>query len=128
MGVLDKLKFWKKDDFSDFSSPDFPDFDKPPKMPDFGSKDSGMDMPHPPSFEPPASAPERMEGSAFAPRAFQERQQFEPAVPAPGADQKMDLISAKLDTIKAQLETVLQRLDRLEQSQSRPYQQRWRNI
>lgn len=142
MGIFDKLKFWKKEEDFDFSTPDL----EPPVFPRQNAAEPSFEGDFPraqgvtePSFNQdfqprkprPSSAPEFFESPSL-PRSFQERQEFQPSVSAPAsAEQKIELISSKLDTIKAQLETVLQRLDRMEQNQSqnqsRPYQQRLRN-
>lgn len=132
MGVLDKLKFWKKEEFEDFKLPEAPASPAAPAPEPFGA--DGMAPPSPAS-PPPSGLPDfpgherplpsesqQPPDQPFIPQSFQERQDFSKSPVRP--DSQMDLISSKLDTIKAQLESVIQRLDRLEQG-SRPYQKRW---
>ena len=123
MGLMDKLKFWKKEE-------ELPEFPRPPEFAPSEQQSPmqveqmGMPRPVPGITEPPM---EGQTSSPFAqpfpqPQAFQQ-QQFAGV----SAEQQLQLISSKLDTIKAQLETVLQRLDRLEKKEElSPYQQRWR--
>jgi hypothetical protein len=125
MALMDKLKFWKKEEVPP-EIPAMPDIPPPmagqpgpPPMP--GSMEQmGMPTPMPGLTEPPQEIPPAFETPA-APQAFAQQQQ------TMSSDQQMQLISSKLDTIKAQLETVLQRFDRLERkNEEHPYQQRWR--
>lgn len=131
MGVIDKLKFWKKDDFDDFQLPETPSspppadplagqpaMEQPPNLQQLGMPEQGFQQP---DFRQPEQDFQQQSDQPFIPKSFQEKQQF--SQPPAGNDQ-MALISSKLDTIKAQLDTVLHRLDRLEE---RPYQQRWRS-
>jgi len=117
MGLMDKLKFWKKEE-------EMPEY---PKAPEMGMADQqmpagmehmGMPRPMPGITEPP------MESASFQPQAFQPQAFGQQQ--AMSTDQQLQLISSKLDTIKAQLETVLQRLERLERKDESPYQQRWK--
>lgn len=129
MSVIDKLKFWKKEEPLpapvDLSpQPEPPGMQQPP-----GMEQLGAPQPVPGVTEPPGMAPQRDQFQP--PESFPKSDALSHAQP-PGAapashEQQMQLISSKLDTIKAQLETVIQRLDRLEQKQNgRPYEQRWR--
>ena len=119
MGIMDKLKFWKKEE----ELPEFPkpaEFAPPEQQAPMQAEQMGMPRPVPGLTEP-------MEGQTSSPFAqpFPQPQAFQQA--AISSDQQLQLISSKLDTIKAQLETVLQRLDRLERREEpSPYQQRWR--
>lgn len=149
MSVLDKLKFWKKDDdFGDFSMPDVPaspGSDPLAKIPSSPLPQSPQQLGQqagtpPPQLGLPESAPGANEPPSFAgepapiiPQSSQRPQFDQPSAlsqPASLASQpsnQMDLVSSKLDTIKAQLDTVLQRLDRLERGGERPYQRQWAN-
>ncbi len=127
MTLMDKLKFWKKEEEAPPDLPSPPEMGGPPEaMPPPSLDVMGMPRPMPGVTEPPGAAPTPPTGGPFAaqpeipkPEAF--------AQAAAPADQQFQLISSKLDTIKAQLETILQRLDRLEQKNGQsPYQQRWR--
>ncbi|RJQ19938.1 hypothetical protein C4580_04605 [Candidatus Woesearchaeota archaeon] len=136
MSVMDKLRFWKKDDSLELPS-EPPAFNPPQGLsaPPLGGE---------PDFNAPAIGPGPAPGQPFderqsfgqpQPSAFGQAQQqsfAQQSFSPPGQDQQLQLIAAKLDTIKAQLETVLNRLDAMERKNSvpeeRPYQQRWRNI
>jgi len=116
MGLMDKIKFWKKEEM--------PPEEGPPEMtpPPMHAPAEQLGMPPAAGItEPPHEVP-----PAFPqPEAFQHAAQA--TQPQMSHNQEMQLISSKLDTIKAQLETVLQRLERLEKKEeSSPYQQRWR--
>ena len=100
--VLDKLKFWKKEEIPDYPHPEQSEFG--PKN-EFGQQNFE-------AFEQP---------TPFAPQAFEQKA-------GQSTEQQIQLISAKLDTIKAQLETVLQKLDSQERKEERPYQQRWKQL
>jgi len=121
MGLMDKLKFWKKEE-------ELPEFPKPAEMapPEqrmpMGMEQMGMPRQMPGLTEPPEFGQQQFQ----APQAFPQPQAFAQQ-PVQTTEQQLQLISSKLDTIKAQLETVLQRLERLERKEEQsPYQQRWR--
>lgn len=121
MGMLDKLKFWKKEEEMPSEYPTPPELSVPEQSAPMSMEHMGMPRPAPGLTEPP------MEPSA-PPGAFPQPQAFGQQS-AMSSDQQLQLINSKLDTIKAQLETVLQRLERLERKDDlSPYQQRWRNI
>lgn len=134
MALFDKLKFWKKEESSDLSAPEFsrPEFAQPEQQ----GMPSNMDQMGLPRSVPGLNEPPAETSSPFAqpPQSFGQmqqpqfaQQQFGQQAVQPSADQQLQLISSKLDTIKAQLETVLQRLDRLERKEDlSPYQQRWK--
>lgn len=118
MGMMDKLKFWKKEE-SPPEYPETPEFSPSEEPAPAGMEHMGMPRPVPGLTEPPMDVPPAFDQQ---PRAFAQQ-------PAMSSDQQLQLINSKLDTIKAQLETVLQRLERLEKKDElSPYQQRWRNI
>jgi hypothetical protein len=120
MGMMDKLKFWKKEEEFIPDMPRVPESALPEQQMPSGIDQMGMPRPTPGINEPPFEHEQFQPGSLQSPRAFQQQ-------PAMSADQQLQLISSKLDTIKAQLETVLQRLERLERKEEpSPYQQRWR--
>jgi hypothetical protein len=123
MGVMDKLKFWKKEEVPEFPKP--ADFAMQEQQMPGGMEQMGVPRSIPGINEPPmegqTSSPFAQPPQTF-PQAFQQQQQF-----AGTTEQQLQLISSKLDTIKAQLETVLQRLERLEKKEDlSSYQQRWR--
>ena len=148
MSVLDKLKFWKKEDrFDDFSPP--PDFtapaqlgpeqvQQPPSMEQFGMpkpvqginelpdefglpQQTARPIVSPISGQQAPSVFPSQQPFSSGQQAFSQQSQF-------SQDQQFQLVSAKLDTIKAQLETVIQRLDRLDRKDEQHlYQQRWRS-
>ncbi|MBW2970016.1 hypothetical protein KY319_02735 [Candidatus Woesearchaeota archaeon] len=119
MSVIDKLKFWKKEEEAPPEYPKTPEFTPPPETPPAGMEHLGMPRPTP-GLEPPAEP--GFEPSFAPPKAFAQQASM-------SSEQQLQLINSKLDTIKAQLETVLQRLERLEKKDElSPYQQRWRNI
>ena len=120
MGMLDKLKFWKKEEEMPSEYPRPSELSVQEQSAPMDMEHMGMPRPAPGITEPP------MEPSVPS-AAFPQPQAFQQA--AMSSDQQLQLISSKLDTIKAQLETVLQRLERLERKDDlSPYQQRWRNI
>ncbi len=123
MGMMDKLKFWKKEE-EPFPSAEYPpheDIKLPEQPSSMGMEHMGMPGSVPGLTEPPME-------SSVPPAAFSQAQAFNQQA-SMSSDQQLQLISSKLDTIKAQLETVLQRLERLERKDDlSPYQQRWRNI
>lgn len=143
MGVLDKIKFWKKDEFelpADLPPPseipgitpqgmDVPPMERPPA---FGAdfqpdQQSGQSQ----SFSSPVSPRPQFSASVQPQFASAPQPQFaqQPSFAPISQDQQLALISSKLDTVKAQLETVLQRLDRLERKgEERPYEQRWKSM
>lgn len=108
MGLLDKLKFWKKEDEFDF------DFDKKVdqemgKSPS-GSADLGLGGEK--SFfdheeSKPLSSPLEETGASFPGAA---------KMPASGSNRDLELINSKLDTIKAILNSLDQRIASLERS------------
>ena len=122
MGLMDKLKFWKKEE----EMPEFPKAaETSPAEQHMPLDVAQMGMPRamPGVTEPPAEPFQQQQFGVQQPQAFGQQQQFAPV----STEQQLQLISSKLDTIKAQLETVLQRLDRLERKEDlSPYQQRWR--
>ncbi len=115
MGIMDKLKFWKKDDF---------DFDS------MASKDMGMDdMPlHDNSTlgqdieekSPFADTPEPTTPSYAAPQ----QSTYQQPQPNVGAHKDMELINSKLDTIRAMLQSIEQRVANVEQATGVKQQQR----
>ncbi len=128
MGLMDKLKFWKKEEEMPPEFPRAAEFAPPEQHAPMGMEQMGMPRPMPGVSEPPAEDFGQQQFSGQVPRAFgqqqfAQQQQLSPVT----TEQQLQLISSKLDTIKAQLETVLQRLDRLERKEEpSPYQQRWR--
>ena len=125
------LKFWKKDDFSDFKLPPM-STDTNLGLGGLGSRESagGLDLTG--SFQAPAGAtmPTMPTTPNFSGNSFQDRPSFqsnqytnpnsyahddhEPAAPAHmGKD--LELIAAKLDAIKSQLDILNMRLNTLEQ-------------
>jgi hypothetical protein len=126
MGMMDKLKFWKKEEEMPAEFPRAAEFAPAEQHMPGGMEQMGMPRPIPGLTEPPSEDFGQQQFNVQAPRAFaqqQAQQQFSPVT----TEQQLQLISSKLDTIKAQLETVLQRLDRLERKEDlSPYQQRWR--
>jgi hypothetical protein len=122
MGLMDKLKFWKKEEEMPSEFPKAAEFAPPEQQAPMGMEQMGMPRPMPGITEPPAEFGQQVPQAFPQPQSFSQQQQF-----APTTEQQLQLISSKLDTIKAQLETVLQRLDRLERKEDlSPYQQRWR--
>ncbi len=127
MGMMDKLKFWKKEEEMPQEFPRAAEFAPSEQHMPGGMEQMGMPRPMPGLTEPPVEDFGQQQFSGQVPRAFAQQQaqqqQFAPVT----TEQQLQLISSKLDTIKAQLETVLQRLDRLERKEEpSPYQQRWR--
>ena len=123
MGLMDKLKFWKKEEEMPAEFPRAAEFGAPEQHVPMDVAQMGMPRPMPGVTEPPAEP--SFQPGFQQPQAFAQaqQQQFAPV----SAEQQLQLISSKLDTIKAQLETVLQRLDRLERkNEEHTYQQRWR--
>ena len=123
MGMMDKLKFWKKEEETPPEFPRAAEFAPPEQSMPGGMEQMGMPRPMPGLTEPPSEDFGQQQFGVQAPRAFAQQQQFVPVT----TEQQLQLMSSKLDTIKAQLETVLQRLERLERKEEQsPYQQRWR--
>ena len=132
--MLDKLKFWKKDDFSSFS--DEPSLsDDPmtrqhdplqqsdpytsttPTIPgqgDFGSYDQGS------SFSPTTqpgmmgTPHDDMGTSPFTQPDVQGHQDY-----PDGRDRDMELVLAKLDAIKSELDSLHQRVRKIEQTSNK---------
>lgn len=137
MGLMDKLKFWKKEpEFApaDIHPPSFP------QQPDQSAPSfDQLGMPQPAqNINEPVFGQEQSSFPPSPPQSFQQQRDFQQQgfqsqspqsfqQQGMSSDQQLQLINSKLDTIKAQLETVLQRLDRLERKEEQsPYQQRWR--
>ena len=129
MGVFDKIKFWKKDDFSvDLGKP----ADQPPSY-DLGGQQydplhnpdplqhSGQ-MGQPDTFNPegtsPTFAPQNYPQSTPFPGSIASRQMESqyPEHQEQGIQQRdVELILAKLDAIKSELDALHQRVRKLEQ-------------
>jgi len=134
MSFTDRLKFWKHDSAPDFPQP-LPEDQEPIGM---GVNAGTAGMPqenqsfNPDVFKQPFSPASFSQSAASSPFSSSAQPFQSSSTPGSSTDQQVQLISAKLDTIKAQLETVLQRLDAMsrkeERSESRPYQDRWRNV
>ena len=142
--MMDKLKFWKKQEFempSDLPPPaeipgmtpgtEAPSMEQPPAFgSDFqqepqSSGQPGFQSPSSPQFSARAQFSQPSAAQFTPAPQFNQQPQFAPI----SQDQQLALISSKLDTVKAQLETVLQRLDRLERKgDERPYEQRWKSM
>lgn len=99
MGILDKVKFWKKDTAlkDETAMPPMGEERGMPATPDFGAP---RPYPAPPPSQPSYPSPT----PAQQPRAFQER----------FSSRDMEMINAKLDAIKANLESINQRIANLE--------------
>ncbi|MEM4247557.1 MAG: hypothetical protein QXR48_03850 [Candidatus Woesearchaeota archaeon] len=121
MGLLDKLKFWKKEEPAGFELGKYPALERGPaaEMPDMAMPPS-EGLTEMPSMEevrlaPPAPFSEMGRQAAPAPSAFA------PAMPAPSAaldmTREMQVVNAKLDTLKALLDGINAKLDRLERAQ-----------
>ncbi len=122
MGLLDKLKFWKKEEPAGFELGKYPALEAGPALP-------GQPMPGGmPGMIPPSGLTEMPTedfGPAPFPPAMRGQPSFAPAQPMappqamPGADvsRDMQVVQAKLDTLKALLDSVISKLDRLERAQ-----------
>ena len=105
---MDKLKFWKKDefDFDRIASEEagLPPLDTEPKMP--GMEEKANFQEH--NFDSPFSSPRQ----SMAPQGSPFRSESSPASP----QRDMELINSKLDTLKAMLSGMEQRLGTLERA------------
>lgn len=134
MGILDKIMFWKKDDFSslglgdddDFSmgsAPETtPNFSQEPKKPLPGEMTGTSEM-------PPGMGSEEPKGYGM-PKYEELQQQQQPQrrdMPNmyPQSNKDMEIISAKLDSIRASLESMNTRLANLERIARGEYEKRW---
>jgi len=127
MGLLDKLKFWEKDDEFELGKPDFGaplpgeqrggEIAPPGGLPgERGSADFGLG--------PSPGAPGALGGQEKVPAAFpQQMPPREPRVtpaapiqapPITGATRELEIINLKLDSIRNTLENMNIRLERLE--------------
>jgi hypothetical protein len=116
VGIIDKAKFWKKEE---------PDLGLPPATPqqyDYGAQ--GYQMPHTdPLQQQPMAEPD-----PFAQQSFQ---QYPPSTPFPGSPKTeqyaehtehsihprdVELILAKLDSIKSELDALHLRVRKIEQA------------
>ena len=122
MGILDKIMFWKKDEFSslglgddDFSMGAAPFKDEPKAMPgELTGRSEG-----PPTMgaeEPKFNVPKYEE--VAAPRRPE-------APPMYSHSKDMEIISAKLDSVRASLESINTRLASLERIARGEYEKRW---
>ena len=137
MGLLDKIKFWKKDDMDDFS--DLGDFglgDDKKAMEDLGKQDFGAPpeeqasqqaipgaetpppLPQPEAtgaepFPQPAVHPPEARPQSFSQQYPSYQQPLQPA-PLTHDAKDIEIISAKLDALRATLESINQRLANLE--------------
>ncbi len=119
MGVLNKMKFWKKDEL-DFDKIAQQEFDKSPFPPEPGlDHPSGMETKDPfmSESEPFSSSSQPILPSTKA-QPWQEATSSYRAPPPPSHSGNLDLelINSKLDTIKAMLTSVEQRLANLERA------------
>ena len=151
MGLLDKIKFWKKDELDDFSDlgdfgmgDDKKDIAKPeptgvPEASDLGEttpKTSAKETPVTPSFEEnvpeglprPRSFEESpsMPSTAEKPSQYPSYQQPLQHAPLTQDSKDLELISAKLDAMRATLESMNQRLANLERIAQGEQQQKRR--
>lgn len=129
MGMLDKLKFWKKDEFSSLGLGDD----------DFGMKDTGEDNmfgeePRPSMQgdlnrmnERPAQMPpmEPEEPKFEMPKYEEVQRPVRQEMPMYAQNKDMEIISAKLDYIRASLESINTRLANLERIARGEYERRW---
>jgi hypothetical protein len=123
MGLIGKLKFWKKEEEMPSEFPRAAEYAQGEQHVPVDVAQMGMPRPVPGVTEPPSEFGQPQ----TVPQAFPQPQSFAQQQFAPTTEQQLQLISSKLDTIKAQLETILQRLERLEKKEElSPYQQRWR--
>ena len=122
MGIIDKLMFWKKDEFSDIGLGDKGGLGKGPLGKDlafgddFGmgtqpSLDQGLSqqtgMPAQPSLpQQPAFQPQPVQPQFQQPRYENPQQEM--------AAKNIEILSSKLDALRASIESVNQRLANLE--------------
>jgi hypothetical protein len=120
VGLLDKLQFWKKDDFT-------PSYDAPPDLPPeshdvLQTPDPMRDQFTPATNDPFTSAsPQYPQPAAFpgtGSRQPQQSQYEEPSV----HPRDVELILAKLDAIKSEMDALHQRVRKIEQSVEAPGQ------
>ena len=129
MSFLDKIMFWKKDDFADldkdlalgddFKDPSQPDF-KDPSQPDFKDPSQpDFKDPSQPDFKNPSQPSPDFRGSSqndnlSRPSSFASFQSSQQPSQANFSNRDLELMFAKLDSLKAMLESVNHRLDNVE--------------
>lgn len=112
MGLLDKLRFWKKEEPAGFELGKYPALERAPvaEMP-------GMAVP--PS-EGLTEMPAMEEVRPAPPAPFPERPPaFAPTQALPDMAREMQVVNAKLDTLKVLLDNINAKIDRLEQRQQK---------
>lgn len=145
MGLLDKLKFWKKEEPAAFDMGKYPGLEAAPpgaELPGFappaglGPEAGGLPgmpgempaaggpAPHPEEFGPAPPPPLVRGPGAPAPSAFAPALAGPAAMPtgaaigaAPDLTRDMQIVQAKLDTLKALLDSVISKLERIERGQ-----------
>ena len=125
MSILEKLKFWKKEDdfnFDDVASKDMNQdlfkgdnlgLDQTSSLPKEKSPFPEQQQVQQPTFQEPEPAPSGIEQLKQQQAAYQQ-QQKQPSQGISGRD--VDLLNSKLDTIKALLNSMDQRIGNLEKS------------
>jgi hypothetical protein len=131
VGVLDKVKFWKRDDFSSDRPSDPQPYDLGAQQFDPSRSDPMMQQPdmNPDSFPQQFSQQSYPQSQPF-PGSLSSRQQV-PQVDQYAVDsgihqRDVELILAKLDAIKSDLDALHQRVRKIEQAtDNQPQQKRY---
>ncbi len=153
MALLDKLKFWKKEEPAEFDMGKFPGLETPDaQAPGIGSAQGGQGLTEMPASEsamagfedignaPPAPFPGMQggvpvgRGQLAPPSAFAPAPVMQGPSAASGADfsRDMQVVNAKLDTLRVLLDSINAKIDRIEQRQPKEEQpmelsvRRWR--